>query len=187
VLTRLDGDTKTVFAGETSANRNLELASRNLEGVKLVAPHALQPYDLLRHDHLVLSKERPCAWERRWALERRRQLLKLSLLKPRSQRRMPWSRPNENSKIDSDENATTSQQTNASHCSDRGQLGEGRLRLGAEPTRSAWSGTYQEPRAKSQLIFRYASQRNSIGGRSAGKSNRSWPPLQPSYQPVDGY
>ena len=57
VLDRLDGDTKTVLLVETSANRNLELASRNLEGVKLVAPHALQPYDLLRHDHLVLSKE----------------------------------------------------------------------------------------------------------------------------------
>ena len=57
VLDLLDGDTKTVLLVETSANRNLELASRNLEGVKLVAPHALQPYDLLRHDHLVLSKE----------------------------------------------------------------------------------------------------------------------------------
>jgi large subunit ribosomal protein L4 len=57
VLDRLDGDTKTVLLIEISANRNLELASRNLEGVKLVAPHALQPYDLLRHDHLVLSKE----------------------------------------------------------------------------------------------------------------------------------
>ena len=57
VLDRLDGDTKTVLLIEISANRNLELASRNLEGVKLVAPHALQPYDLLRHDHLVLSKD----------------------------------------------------------------------------------------------------------------------------------
>jgi large subunit ribosomal protein L4 len=57
VLDRLDGDTKTVLLVEIAANRNLELASRNLEGVKLVAPHALQPYDLLRHDHLVLSKE----------------------------------------------------------------------------------------------------------------------------------
>jgi large subunit ribosomal protein L4 len=56
-LTRLGGDTKTVLLVEISENRNLELASRNLEGVKLVAPHALQPYDLLRHDHLVLSKE----------------------------------------------------------------------------------------------------------------------------------
>ncbi|MBZ5661238.1 MAG: 50S ribosomal protein L4 [Acidobacteriia bacterium] len=55
-LTRLDG-LKTVLLVETEANRNLELASRNLEGVKLVAPHALQPYDLLRHDRLVLSKD----------------------------------------------------------------------------------------------------------------------------------
>jgi hypothetical protein len=42
---------------EIAANRNLELASRNLEGVKLVAPHALQPYDLLRHDRLLLSRD----------------------------------------------------------------------------------------------------------------------------------
>ena len=46
-----------VFEVATAANRNLELASRNLEGVKLVAPHALQPYDLLRHDRLYLSKD----------------------------------------------------------------------------------------------------------------------------------
>ena len=57
VLDRLDGDTKTVLLVELVANRNLELASRNMEGVKLVAPSALQPYDLLRHDHLVISKE----------------------------------------------------------------------------------------------------------------------------------
>jgi large subunit ribosomal protein L4 len=55
-LTRLDG-LKTVLLIEVEANHNLELASRNLEGVKLVAPHALQPYDLLRHDRLVLSKD----------------------------------------------------------------------------------------------------------------------------------
>ena len=56
-LDRLDGETKTMLLVETQANRNLELASRNLEGVKLVAPHALQPYDLLRHDRLLLSKD----------------------------------------------------------------------------------------------------------------------------------
>ena len=55
-LDRLEG-LKTVLLVEIDANRNLELASRNLEGVKLVAPHALQPYDLLRHDRLVLSKD----------------------------------------------------------------------------------------------------------------------------------
>jgi large subunit ribosomal protein L4 len=57
VLARLDGGTKTILLVEVAANRNLELASRNLEGVKLVAPQSLQPYDLLRHDRLVLSKE----------------------------------------------------------------------------------------------------------------------------------
>jgi large subunit ribosomal protein L4 len=38
-------------------NRNLELASRNIEGVKLIAPNGLQPYDLLKHDLIVLSKD----------------------------------------------------------------------------------------------------------------------------------
>ena len=56
-LGRLDGATKTMLLVEVAVNRNLELASRNLEGVKLVAPHALQPYDLLRHDRLYLSKD----------------------------------------------------------------------------------------------------------------------------------
>ncbi len=56
VLERLDGDSRTILLVEAAGNRNLELASRNLEGVKLVAPSALQPYDLLRHDHLMLSK-----------------------------------------------------------------------------------------------------------------------------------
>jgi large subunit ribosomal protein L4 len=38
-------------------NRNLELATRNIEGVKLVAPNGLQPYDLLKHDLILLSKD----------------------------------------------------------------------------------------------------------------------------------
>jgi large subunit ribosomal protein L4 len=38
-------------------NRNLELASRNLDGVKLSAPNVLQPYDVLRHDLVLLSKD----------------------------------------------------------------------------------------------------------------------------------
>ncbi len=56
-LGRLDGETRTILLVEHGENRNLELASRNLEGVKLVRPSALQPYDLLRHDRLVISKE----------------------------------------------------------------------------------------------------------------------------------
>jgi hypothetical protein len=55
-LGRLDGK-KTMLLVEIVDNHNLERASRNLEGVKLVAPHALQPYDLLRHDRLYLSKD----------------------------------------------------------------------------------------------------------------------------------
>jgi len=56
-LTRLDGNTRTMLLVEAPGNRNLELASRNLEGVMVVAPAALQPYDLLRHDRLLLSKD----------------------------------------------------------------------------------------------------------------------------------
>jgi hypothetical protein len=46
--------TLLVSGGE---NRNLELASRNMVGVKLSAPNTLQPYDVLRHDRLLLSKD----------------------------------------------------------------------------------------------------------------------------------
>jgi large subunit ribosomal protein L4 len=56
-LTRLDGETRTILLVEPEGNRNLELASRNLEGVKLVTPKALQAYDLLRHERLMLSKD----------------------------------------------------------------------------------------------------------------------------------
>jgi large subunit ribosomal protein L4 len=38
-------------------NTNLERASRNIDGVTLVAPNGLQAYDLLNHDLLVLSKD----------------------------------------------------------------------------------------------------------------------------------
>jgi large subunit ribosomal protein L4 len=56
-LTRLDGETRTMLVVEGPGNRNLELASRNLEGVKVVAPAALQPYDVLRHDRILLSQD----------------------------------------------------------------------------------------------------------------------------------
>src|SRR5204863_7697212 len=38
-------------------NSNLERASRNVQGVTVAAPNVLQPYDVLKHDLLVLSKE----------------------------------------------------------------------------------------------------------------------------------
>jgi large subunit ribosomal protein L4 len=49
--------TKSSLLVEHGENRNLELASRNLDRVKLVAPNGLQAYDLLNHDLLVLSKD----------------------------------------------------------------------------------------------------------------------------------
>src|ERR1700759_1657903 len=48
--------TKASLIVSHGENRNLELASRNLERVKLVAPNAVQAYDLLNHDLLLLSK-----------------------------------------------------------------------------------------------------------------------------------
>jgi large subunit ribosomal protein L4 len=49
--------TKSALLVAHGENRNLELASRNIDGVKLAAPSVLQPYDVLRHDLLVLSKD----------------------------------------------------------------------------------------------------------------------------------
>jgi len=48
---------KTALLVAHGGNRNLELASRNLDGVKLSATNVLQPYDVLRHDRLVVSKD----------------------------------------------------------------------------------------------------------------------------------
>jgi large subunit ribosomal protein L4 len=56
-LSRLDANTRTILVVEAPGNHNLELASRNLEGVRVVSPSALGPYDLMRHDRLMLSKD----------------------------------------------------------------------------------------------------------------------------------
>jgi large subunit ribosomal protein L4 len=55
-LDKIDGETRTILLVENGANLNLERASRNLEGVSLVPATALEPYDLLRHDRLMLSR-----------------------------------------------------------------------------------------------------------------------------------
>jgi len=47
----------TALLVSSGENRNLALASRNLDGVKLSASTELQPYDVLRHDRLVVSKD----------------------------------------------------------------------------------------------------------------------------------
>jgi large subunit ribosomal protein L4 len=49
--------TKSALLVAHGQNRNLELASRNLANVKLSAPNALQPYEVLKHDRLVLSRD----------------------------------------------------------------------------------------------------------------------------------
>jgi large subunit ribosomal protein L4 len=56
VLDKLNAE-KTALLVATGENRNLELASRNMDGVKLSSSNVLQPYDVLRHDRLVVSKD----------------------------------------------------------------------------------------------------------------------------------
>jgi large subunit ribosomal protein L4 len=48
---------KTALLVASGDTRNLELASRNLQGVKLTAANLLQPYDVLRHDRVLLTKD----------------------------------------------------------------------------------------------------------------------------------
>ena len=49
--------TKSALLVSHGENRNLELASRNIAGVKLAAPNVLEPYDVLKHDLVLLSKD----------------------------------------------------------------------------------------------------------------------------------
>ena len=56
VLQALDLNRKVLLVNTNDANRNLELGSRNLPGVKLVATQEVTTYDLLAHKHVVLSE-----------------------------------------------------------------------------------------------------------------------------------
>jgi large subunit ribosomal protein L4 len=56
-LGKLSKETRTVLLVESGTNLNLERASRNIEGVTLVPATGLEPYDLMRHDRLMLSRE----------------------------------------------------------------------------------------------------------------------------------
>src|SRR5208282_727435 len=56
-LDKIDADSRTLLLVENGVNLNLERASRNLEGVSLLPATGLEAYDLLRHDHLMLSRE----------------------------------------------------------------------------------------------------------------------------------
>jgi large subunit ribosomal protein L4 len=56
VLDKLN-HTKSALLVAHGENSNLERASRNVQGVTLAAPSGLQPYDVLKHDLLLLSKD----------------------------------------------------------------------------------------------------------------------------------
>jgi len=56
-LGKLEKETRTILVVANGANVNLERASRNIEGLTLVPTTALEPYDLLRHEHLMLSRD----------------------------------------------------------------------------------------------------------------------------------
>ena len=56
-LRKLDAETRTILLVANGDNVNLERASRNIEGVTLVPATKLGPYDLLRHDRLMLSRD----------------------------------------------------------------------------------------------------------------------------------
>ena len=56
-LGKLNGETRTILLVENAPAVNLERASRNLEGVTLVPTAGLDTYDLMRHEHVMLSRE----------------------------------------------------------------------------------------------------------------------------------
>jgi len=56
-LDKIEKDASTILLVDHGVNVNLERASRNIDGVTLVPTTKLEPYDLLRHDWLMLSRE----------------------------------------------------------------------------------------------------------------------------------
>jgi large subunit ribosomal protein L4 len=55
-LDKLETGIRKVLLVDNDENRNLELGSRNLEGVTLVPSRAVTTYDLLGHQHVLLSE-----------------------------------------------------------------------------------------------------------------------------------
>jgi large subunit ribosomal protein L4 len=56
VLRNLQADRTVLLVNTNEANRNLELGSRNLPGVKLVATRDVTTYDLLAHKTVLMSE-----------------------------------------------------------------------------------------------------------------------------------
>ena len=60
----------SIFAVDDKGNENLRLSIRNMDANQFLPPEGVNVYDLLRHDHLVLSKGAVKALEAR-CLERK--------------------------------------------------------------------------------------------------------------------
>ena len=56
-LSKVDAGSRTLLLVANENDRNLSLASRNLAGVTRVESKNLMPYDLLRHEGVLLSKD----------------------------------------------------------------------------------------------------------------------------------
>jgi large subunit ribosomal protein L4 len=56
-LGKLNGETRTILLVENEPSVNLERASRNLDGVTLLPTARLDTYELMRHEHLMISRE----------------------------------------------------------------------------------------------------------------------------------
>ena len=64
VLADLQAPKKTLVV-DAKANDNLRLSIRNMENNQFLPPEGVNVYDLLRHDHLIVSKEAAKAIEAR--------------------------------------------------------------------------------------------------------------------------
>ncbi len=64
MLTTLQATKKTLVV-DTATNETLKLSVRNLEAAMFLPPEGVNVYDLLRHDHLVLTQDAVKALEAR--------------------------------------------------------------------------------------------------------------------------
>jgi large subunit ribosomal protein L4 len=65
VFSALKAPTKTLIVDDKS-NANLRLSVRNLEDKQFLPPEGVNVYDLLRHEHLVVSRQAAKALEARF-------------------------------------------------------------------------------------------------------------------------
>ncbi|HVB35204.1 MAG TPA: 50S ribosomal protein L4 [Patescibacteria group bacterium] len=57
ILDRFEHAAASALLVAEGENRNLEMASRNMDGVKLLQPNQLGAYEILQHKRLVMSKD----------------------------------------------------------------------------------------------------------------------------------